>query len=139
MGIHVYTNTNVTKITTSIASPDLSLPFLKIVHTDSNDPIEADVVVWAIGRVSLTDDLGLENVGVELSPLKDVVVDEYQKTTVDNIFALGDAGGKVRLTPVAIAAGRRLANRLFGGVEGDKLDYDNVPTVVFSCVFSPSQ
>ena len=77
---------------------------------------------------------GIDKVGVELAKNGDVVVDEYQKTNVDNIFALGDVGGKELLTPVAIAAGRRLSNRLYGGVEGDRLDYTNVPTVVFSCV-----
>lgn len=133
-GIHIHTHTNVTKITTEVESPDLTVPFPKTVHVDSGEPIEADVVLWAIGRHSLTADLGIDKVGVELAKNGDVVVDEYQKTNVDNIFALGDVGGKELLTPVAIAAGRRLSNRLYGGVEGDRLDYTNVPTVVFSCV-----
>lgn len=131
-GIHIHTHTNVTKITTEVESPDLTVPFPKTVHVDSGEPIEADVVLWAIGRHSLTADLGIDKVGVELAKNGDVVVDEYQKTNVDNIFALGDVGGKELLTPVAIAAGRRLSNRLYGGVEGDRLDYTNVPTVVFS-------
>ena len=62
------------------------------------------------------------------------LVDEWQASSVPNIFAIGDVGGKVLLTPVAIAAGRRLANRLFGGekYKTDKLSYENIPTVVFS-------
>lgn len=63
---------------------------------------------------------------------RDVIVDEYQKTNVEGIYAIGDVQGKELLTPVAIAAGRRFSNREFGGVVGDKLDYENVPTVVFS-------
>ena len=64
----------------------------------------------------------------------DIVVDEWQASSVPNIFAIGDVGGKALLTPVAIAAGRRLANRLFGGekYKNDKLSYENIPTVVFS-------
>ncbi|GAA6011513.1 hypothetical protein JCM11491_004670 [Sporobolomyces phaffii] len=131
-GIHIHQNTNVTKVTTDVQDPDLRKPFPKVVHTDQGDKIDADVVLWAIGRHSLTADLGIENVGVELAKNGDVVVDEYQQTNVDSVFAIGDVQGKELLTPVAIAAGRKLSNRLFGGVEGDKLDYDNVPTVVFS-------
>ncbi|GAA5831505.1 hypothetical protein JCM5353_007647 [Sporobolomyces roseus] len=131
-GIHIHQNTNVKKVTTEVENPDIHKPFRKIVHTDKGEEIEADIVLWAIGRHSLTDDLGIDKVGVELAKNGDVVVDEYQKTNVDNIFAIGDVQGKELLTPVAIAAGRRLSNRIYGGVKGDKLDYNNVPTVVFS-------
>lgn len=63
-----------------------------------------------------------------------IPVDEYQRTNVENIHALGDVTGKAELTPVAIAAGRLLADRLFGGIgfENSKLSYDNIPSVVFS-------
>jgi glutathione reductase (NADPH) len=63
-----------------------------------------------------------------------VVVDEYQNTSVKGVTSIGDVQGKALLTPVAIAAGRRLANRLFGPEEykDQKLDYENIPTVVFS-------
>lgn len=131
-GIHIHTNTNVTKVTTAVSSPDITVPFAKTVHIDSGEPIEADVVLWAIGRHALTADLGIDKVGVKLQKNGDVIVDEYQKTNVDNIFAIGDVGGVELLTPVAIAAGRRLSNRLYGGVANDKLDYNLVPTVVFS-------
>ena len=59
-------------------------------------------------------------------------VDAYQTTTVPSIYAVGDVTGKQTLTPVAVAAGRRLADRLFGGEADAQLDYENVPSVVFS-------
>ena len=59
-------------------------------------------------------------------------VDDYQHTNVPNIFGLGDVTGRPALTPVAIAAGRRLADRLYGGMEGRHLDYQWIPTVIFS-------
>jgi glutathione reductase (NADPH) len=104
------------------------------VHTDKGEMLEVDTLLWAIGRQSSTMDLGLEDVGVKLTEKGDIVVDEFQKTTVENIFALGDCIGKWQLTPVAIAAGRRLSNRLFGPPQfkDDKLVYENIPTVVFS-------
>lgn len=91
-----------------------------------------DAVLWAIGRVPDTSCLGLEHCAVELSDAGYVVVDEYQATSAENIFAIGDVTGQAELTPVAIAAGRRLADRLFGGQEGRKLSYDLIPTVIFS-------
>jgi glutathione reductase (NADPH) len=63
---------------------------------------------------------------------KYIAVDEYQRTTTKGVYAVGDVCGNVELTPTAIAAGRRLADRLFGGMPEAKADYENVPTVVFS-------
>ncbi|KAF4125813.1 glutathione reductase (NADPH) [Geosmithia morbida] len=93
-----------------------------------------DHLIWAIGRTPETRGIGLEEVGVKLSDRGYVIVDEYQNTSVDGIYALGDVSGEVKLTPVAIAAGRRLAHRLFGPPEfaNAKLDYTNIPSVVFS-------
>ena len=106
------------------------------VITDGGEKIEVDVLLWAIGRQASTQGIGLEGLGVKLDKKGYVIVDEYQNTDVKGIYAIGDAQGKAELTPVAIAAGRRLSNRLFGPKEfrDDKLDYDNIPTVVFSCV-----
>ncbi|GAA5901368.1 hypothetical protein JCM8208_001779 [Rhodotorula glutinis] len=131
-GIHVHTNSNVEKVTTDVENPDLHKPFPKTVYTKEGEKIETDVLLWAIGRHSLTDNIGAETIGLELEKNGDIHVDEYQATKVENVFAIGDVAGKALLTPVAIAAGRRLANRIYGGVEGDKLSYDNIPTVVFS-------
>ncbi|KAF5622478.1 glutathione reductase [Fusarium sp. NRRL 52700] len=101
-----------------------------------NESVVSDVdnLIWAIGRTPETKGIGLEEAGVKLGEKGHILVDEYQNTVVDNIYALGDVTGEVELTPVAIAAGRRLAHRLFGGPEfaNLKLDYSNVPSVVFS-------
>ena len=90
-----------------------------------------DCVVWAVGRSPNTAGLDTAAAGVELDDGGFVPVDEYQKTNVDNIFALGDVTRGPALTPVAIAAGRRLADRLYGGMDGRRLDYTVVPTVIF--------
>jgi glutathione reductase (NADPH) len=91
-----------------------------------------DTWLWAIGRVPETENLGLELAGVETDDNGFIPTDKYQATKVPGIFAIGDVTGRVALTPVAIAAGRRLSDRLFGGMQGRHLDYDNVPSVVFS-------
>jgi glutathione reductase (NADPH) len=91
-----------------------------------------DAVVWAVGRAPNTADLGLEAAGVEADGRGFVCTDEWQKTNIDHIFALGDVTGRAALTPVAIAAGRRLADRLFGGMSDRRLEYECIPTVIFS-------
>lgn len=92
-----------------------------------------DELVWTVGR-SAEIDIGLEKVGVEIDGKNRIITDEFQSTKNPKIFSLGDVIGQVELTPVAIAAGRRLSNRLFGGpqFENDRLDYNNVPSAVFS-------
>jgi glutathione reductase (NADPH) len=94
------------------------------------DPVDA--VIWAIGRSPNTDGLALENAGVKEDADGFIPTDKYQQTNVEHIFALGDVTGRAALTPVAIAAGRRLADRLYGGMAGRHLDYDLIPTVIFS-------
>ena len=91
-----------------------------------------DTIVWAVGRSPNTDDLQVQNAGLQLSVGGFIPVDDYQQTNVENIFALGDVTGRDALTPVAIAAGRRLADRLYGGMEGRHLEYRLIPTVIFS-------
>ena len=91
-----------------------------------------DCLVWAIGRDPNTDDIGLDAAGVIRDGHGFIPVDGFQNTNVEGIYALGDITGRAPLTPVAIAAGRRLADRLFGGKPERKLDYENIPTVVFS-------
>jgi len=93
---------------------------------------DVDCVLMATGRAPLTEPLGLSDAGVEQGPKGHVVVDEYSETSKKGVFALGDVCGNVELTPMAIAAGRRLADRLFGNVPDAKVSYDIVPTVVFS-------
>jgi glutathione reductase (NADPH) len=90
-----------------------------------------DAVVWAIGRAPAVADLGLERASVTLDAYGFIVTDKYQATSAEGIYAIGDVTGRAQLTPVAIAAGRRLSDRLFGGQTDRYLDYDNIPTVVF--------
>jgi glutathione reductase (NADPH) len=91
-----------------------------------------DAVIWAVGRVPNTGGLGLREAGVTIGEDGEVATDLRQDTNVDGIHAIGDVTGRMQLTPVAIAAGRRLADRLFGGDPARHLDYHMVPTVVFS-------
>ena len=95
-----------------------------------------DQVLFAIGRSPVTGSLGLGAAGIELSAdgRGHVAVDAASRTTADGVYALGDVIGKVDLTPTAIAAGRLLADRLFAGASEEEttMDYDMVPTVVFS-------
>lgn len=91
-----------------------------------------DALIWAVGRAPNTQSLGLENAGVTVDNQGFVVTDKYQQTNVANVFALGDVTGRAALTPVAIAAGRRLADRIYGDMPGRHLDYALIPTVIFS-------
>ncbi|GAM26736.1 hypothetical protein SAMD00019534_099110, partial [Acytostelium subglobosum LB1] len=103
-----------------------------VVQTNSQELPPADVVIWAIGRDPIVKEIGLEAAGVALNNQGYIHVDEFQSTTTPGVYAVGDVIGKLQLTPVAIAAGRRLAERLFNGKDGLKFDYTNVPTVIFS-------
>jgi len=94
--------------------------------------VRCDCLLWATGRVPNSRDCGLAEVGVAMDDAGHVQVDAWQTTNIASIHAVGDVVGHATLTPVAIAAGRRLADRLFGGKAGRKLDYDNIPSVVFS-------
>jgi glutathione reductase (NADPH) len=93
--------------------------------------IEADQILYATGRVPNTNSLGLENVDVQIKPGGAVVVDDYSKTNVDSIYAIGDCTDRMMLTPVAIAEGRAVAETLFNN-NPMKPNYLNVPSVVFS-------
>lgn len=91
-----------------------------------------DTVIWAIGRRPLTEQLNLHAAGVFTNDHGYIPTDMWEDTNVKGIYAIGDVNGKAQLTPVAIAAGRRLADRLFGGMAERRVDYGNIPTVVFS-------
>ncbi|NEX19822.1 glutathione-disulfide reductase [Thiorhodococcus mannitoliphagus] len=91
-----------------------------------------DQVIWAVGRAPNTRDLNLEAAGVEVQGNGIIPTDAYQRTNVEGVYALGDITGRDPLTPVAIAAGRRLAERLFNDKPESKLDYADIPTVVFA-------
>jgi glutathione reductase (NADPH) len=91
-----------------------------------------DTVIWAVGRAPTTHGLDLTATGLTPDTLGFLATDGYQQTEVPGIYAIGDVAGRVALTPVAIAAGRRLADRLFGGMKDRRLVYENIPTVIFS-------
>ena len=104
-----------------------------MLHTEDQRSVgPVDAVIWAVGRCPLTASLDLNNTGVLRDEDGFIPVDDYQATNVDGVYAIGDVTGRLALTPVAIAAGRRLSDRLFGGMSDRHLDYTNVPTVVFT-------
>ncbi|KAI9318564.1 hypothetical protein BX666DRAFT_1929354 [Dichotomocladium elegans] len=98
------------------------------------DRLEVDCVLWAVGRAPNVKGLDLDAANIKTDEKGHIVVDEYQQTSTPGVLALGDACGNHELTPVAIAAGRKLSDRLFGGerFRNAKLEYENIPTVVFS-------
>lgn len=103
-----------------------------IITFENEQSLTVDCIISGTGRQPNTNKLGLENTSVELDPRGYVKVDKFQNTTQAGIYAVGDVIGKIDLTPVAIAAGRRLSERLFNGKTDEHLDYTNVPTVVFT-------
>lgn len=114
--------------------------WFKLHYSSSNrgeGVLDVDCILWAIGRSAEVEDLGLDKAGVKQKEKGVIEADAYQNTSVENIYAVGDVCGLVELTPVAIAAGRRLSDRLFGAAKNPalsaaKLDYTNVPSVVFA-------
>ena len=98
---------------------------------DNDDYIDADVIMYATGRSPNTHGLGLENAGVKLDEQGAVAVDSYSRTSVENIYAIGDCTNRIMLTPVAIAEGRAVAETLFNN-HPMSVDYKGVPSAVFS-------
>jgi glutathione reductase (NADPH) len=128
-GIEIFRNTN------GVAKITLDENGLKTVHLKNGEVIEGvDAVLMAPGRAPLVEPLNLPAQGVEQKESGHIVTNDYSETNVEGIYALGDVCGNVELTPMAIAAGRRLADRLFGPEEWKdaKVSYDLVPTVVFT-------
>lgn len=105
-----------------------------VVAYGHDGPHEAvfDQLYFATGRRGNSAGLGLEALGIVVGDKGEVEVDEWQTTAVPSVHAVGDIAGKVGLTPVAIAAARKLMDRLFGGNRQAKMDYANVASVVFS-------
>jgi glutathione reductase (NADPH) len=124
-GINLHAHTEVEKIE---KQSDGSLT----VHLNGDRSIEADVLIWAIGREPANDKINIEKTDVELDQRGYIKVDKFQNTTAANVYAVGDNIGKIDLTPVAVKAGRLLSERLFNGKTNAHMDYDLIPTVVFS-------
>ena len=125
-GITVLTHTQVRAVARRV-NGSLNL------HCDGQAGIlNVDTLLWAIGRDPNTAALNLPAVGVATTPSGAIPTDPFQNTNIPGIYAIGDATERFHLTPVAIAAGRRLADRLFGGQPDQRLLYENIPTVIFS-------
>ena len=124
-GVEIRTNTGVKEAVREGADVTLRC-------TTGADVTGLDCVLWALGRGPNVEGLGLEAAGVKTDKARQILTDEWQNTNVAGVYAVGDVTGREALTPVAIAAGRRLADRLFGGKPDRKLVYENIPTVIFS-------
>jgi len=124
-GVKVIANTTIAKVEKQADGT------LTLTDTKGNAHAGFDQLIWAIGRKPITD-LGLEIPGVELTKEGHIKVDKFQNTSVPGIYALGDVCGIKELTPVAIAAGRALSERLFNNQPNSHMDYELVPTVIFS-------
>jgi len=130
MGMTLHRHSKQTKV-----EKDPATGKLRVHYEDSNGPgvlEDVDVLLWAIGRAPDVGDLDLPVVGIEQDKKGCVKADEFQNTNIPGVYSVGDVSGFVELTPVAIAAGRRLSDRLFGGQKEAKLDYNNIPSVVFA-------
>ena len=103
-----------------------------VLHLESGETYTVDCLIWATGREPNTASLNLEKAHVQLDERGYIQVDQFQNTSQTGIYAVGDITGKMELTPVAVAAGRKLSERLFNHKPDEHLDYDNIPTVVFS-------
>jgi glutathione reductase (NADPH) len=106
---------------------------MRLLDCDSGDrlgPYEA--VIWAVGRHANTASLDIGRIGLVTDADGHIQIDDYQNTNIPGVYAVGDVTARMALTPVAVAAGRKLADRLFGGKPEAKLDYRNIPSVVFS-------
>ncbi|KAG0252164.1 Glutathione reductase [Mortierella polycephala] len=130
IGVDIVTNSKVT----ALAKTDNKAINISYISNGQEGTAEFDTVLWAIGREPLLEKLAIDKAGVTINDMGYVIADGYQETVVPDVYALGDVCGIEQLTPVAIAAGRRLSDRLFGPEQfkNSKLDYDNVPSVIFS-------
>lgn len=124
-GISIYPNTQVAALEKENGAITL------VCDKGSRTP-GIDQVIWAIGRTPNTEGLNLEAAGLVTDKHGCVNTDAFQNTPVAGLYAVGDITGREQLTPVAIAAGRRLADRLFNNQPQRKLDYENIPSVIFS-------
>jgi len=127
-GVKIHRNANASAIE-RLSSGKIKL---SLATPEGEEHLEVDEVVWAIGRDVLSYNLALENTGVKTAKNGKIIVDEWQVTSVPHIYSLGDVSEDIELTPVAIAAGRKLGDRLFGGHPEAKQDYTNIPSAIFS-------
>ncbi len=125
-GINIFSSTRLTEIRRDDAG-------CLCLESDRGLRLEGfDALIWAIGRDHNSDRLALECCRLNVAEDGHIPVDSLNNTAVEGIYAIGDVCGQPALTPVAIAAGRRLADRLFGGMTVEAIDHDNIATVIFS-------
>lgn len=103
---------------------------IDVTLSEGRSHVGADALVWAVGRKPITDYIA-PAIGLTFDAKGYIPTNALQETTVPGIYAVGDVTGRAALTPVAIAAGRRLMDRLFGGMADRKLSYEDIPTVIF--------
>lgn len=118
------------QFSTNIASIEKTASGL-VATLEDGSTVEADLIMYATGRAPKVAGLGLEELGVDLADNGAIVVDDYFKTSVDSIYAIGDVIDRLQLTPVALAEGMAVAKTLFRG-EPSKADYEYIATAVFS-------
>jgi len=124
-GVRVITQTVFEEISKDDTSGELTISL------KNGDELKTDVCMMAVGRRPAIDGLGLEKVGVETAEGGAIRVDQYSKTNIENVWAVGDVTDRMNLTPVAIREGQAFAETVFQD-EPDFFDYENVPTAVFS-------
>jgi glutathione reductase (NADPH) len=122
-GVDLRVNTDVTRILKTSDGLELTL-------TDGST-LQADVVLYATGRIPHAQGLGLEALGVQLKTNGAVIVNEVYQSSVPSIYAVGDVTSRVQLTPVALGEAMVLVDHLFGKDER-RMDYDYIPTAVFT-------
>lgn len=121
--IQIFTETEIIKI--KKMNTDLE------VYLSNGNCIESDQVLMATGRIPNTKGLNLTEIGIKTGLLGEVIVNEENKTNINNVYAIGDVTNRINLTPVAIAEGNALADNLFGKKKRS-IDYNNIPSAVFS-------
>jgi glutathione reductase (NADPH) len=125
-GINIIPNTDIASV------KKLDDGCLEVQCSNHETIVHVDTLLWAIGRNSATDKLNLGATDIEVNENGTIPTDAFQNTSVQGVYAVGDITGRAPLTPVAVAAGRKLAVRLFHNEPESKLDYDDIPTVVFT-------
>lgn len=122
-GVHLRFDTVVNEITLDGAQ--------RVLHLGDGTTLTTDLALYATGRAPNTDNLNLPAAGVTLGARGEVQIDDYYRTNVEHIYAIGDVTDRIQLTPVAIEEGMCIANNLFTDNPQRKLNYDNIATAVF--------
>ncbi|KAF2662217.1 hypothetical protein K491DRAFT_686703 [Lophiostoma macrostomum CBS 122681] len=130
-GIDIQKGTQITKV------EDIGNGLKRVTYENTESKkqstVEVEEVLFAVGRAPEIEDLHIKDFGIKVNDKSHIITDEYQNTSIPNVYAIGDVCDRgFELTPVAIASGRRLSDRLFGGKKDAHLEYSNIPSVVFA-------